>query len=393
MIAEWTGWANTDDEAIETTDRKSAILFISHTNVTEQIIATLTELHNCGHFSYSKFDRVVPSFAELQTLTDLLKFELLTWKAAMSRARGDFLCLNFFRSVELRLIVEELMHVKSTQPEERLEQCLDLCKWTGVPSIDLEAVKRLAARSMVPQSVAQIFHSSHDGKDHLIYNCLRIISGVMESSIFQRKFVKNSAESKGKPRIVLADVDDSQCEIDAVATLFAERKLVLHGSARNVIVCGPRTAWEDLYLLTLRYLNNVGQGDYFFCVAYIERLSFDCLAQLLALLQKLVHEYPVSTNELALVSCSRSKILQTLSQRLQVLQAFHADLFSPLPLYLLLDLDAVPRTLPLAVYKFERSVHLCCASSLHLSLHLLSQCGTTKPFVHVPFKTYVSVVD
>jgi hypothetical protein len=312
--------AGTDEETIETTE-KSAIVFISHIDVAEQIVAVLSELHNCGHFSYSKFQRVVPTFAELQILADRLKSELRTWEAAMSKARDDFLCLNFFRSVELRLIVEELMHEKSTQPKEKLEHCLDLLKWTGVPAADLEAVRRLAARSMVSQSVTQIAKYSHDGKDNLIYNCLRIISSVIESSIFERKFNGGSATEKleGKHGIILADVDDSQGELDAVATLFAERDLVLHGNASNVIVCGPLTAWEDVYLLILRYLKNVGQKDYFFCIAYIERLSFECLSQLLTLLQKVVYEYPICENELALVSCSRSKILRTLSQRLQVL--------------------------------------------------------------------------
>ena len=300
-------------------------MFINHINVAEQIVAMLTELHNCGHFSYAKFQRVVASFAELQILTDLLVSELRTWKAAMSRARDEFLCLNFFRSVDLRLIVDQLMNEKSTQSKEKLEHCLDLFKWAGVPSIDLEAVKRLAVRSMIPQSVTEIAKSSHDGKDHLIYNCLRMISSVIESSIFQKKFVKNldgeaaTDKLKGRQGIILADVEDPQGEFDAVATLFAERGLILHGNASNVIVCGPLTAWEDLYLLTLRYLNNLGQRNYFFCIVYVERLSFDCLAQLLAFLEKVVHEYPIPENELALVSCSRSKILQTVSQRLEVL--------------------------------------------------------------------------
>ncbi|KAG0610191.1 hypothetical protein M758_7G045200 [Ceratodon purpureus] len=303
------------DEEIETSER-SAIVFISHIDVAEQIVAVLTKLHSCGHFSYAKFERVIPSFAELQILADLLKSELGCWEGAMAKARNDFLCLNFFRSVELRLIVQEIMQNKSNQSEEKLEHCLDLFKWTGISSVNLESVRRLASRSKVPQSVTQIANRN----EGLIYNCLRIISSVIDSSIFQRKFNGRPANDKaeGRQGIILADVDDPQGELNAIATLFAERDLVLQGSASHVIICGPLTAWEDIYLLTLRYLKNVGQKDYFYCIAYIERLSFDCLSQLLTLFQNIVNEYPVCENELGLVSCSRSKILQTLSQRLQI---------------------------------------------------------------------------
>jgi len=324
-------WAGTDEEAIETTE-KCAVVFISHIDVAEQIVAILTELHSCGHFSYTKFERVVSSFVELQTLTDLLKSELAIWNAALLRARKEFSCLNFFRSVELRLILEVLLSKHSYQVEsstERakiLEHFLDLYKWAGVPSIVLNVVQNLAARNLVPQLVSQIAESTHDGKGDLIYKCLGRISSVIESSIFQEKIVKKcvadssaTEKSKGRLGIILAEVDDPKGELDAVAALFSERDLILHGNASNVIVCGPSTAWEDLYLLILRYLNNVGREDYFYCVAYVERLSFDCQAQLVTFIQNIVYEYPIRENELALVSCSRSKFLHTLSQRLQVL--------------------------------------------------------------------------
>lgn len=318
-------WAGTDAETVDTTE-EFAVVFISHIDVAEKIVAVLTELHSCGHFSYAKFDRVVPSFAELQTLTDFLKSELATWNAALLRARKEFLCLNFFRSVELRLILQVLLlnHESSTEPAEKLEHCLDLFKWAGVPSIDLNAVQKSVVRNLVPQLVTQIAESTHDGKEDLIYDCLRRISFVIELSIYQVKKnldADSSApeKSKGRQGIILADVDDPQGELAAVATLFSERELILHGNARNVIVCGPLTAWEDLYLLILRYLNNLGREDYFYCIAYVERLSFDCQAQLVAFLQNIVHEYQIRENELALVSCSRSKFLYSLSQRLQVL--------------------------------------------------------------------------
>lgn len=318
-------WAGTDAEIIETTE-KCAVVFITHIDVAEQIVAILTKLHSCGHFSYAKFERVVPSFAELQTLTDFLESELVTWNAALLRAREDFLCLNFFRSVELRLILEVLLLMHNDWSKES-EHFSDLFKWAGTPFIDIFSIKILAERSYFSQLVTQIAESKHDGKEDLIYDCLHRISHVVESSIFQEKTVKKNFDadssanekSKGRQGIILADVDDPQGELDAVATLFSERDLILHGNASKVIVCGPLTAWEDLYLLMLRYLNNQGQRDYFYCLACVERLSFDCQAQLLTFIQKIYYDYPIRENELALVSCSRSRFLHTLSQRLQVL--------------------------------------------------------------------------
>ncbi len=158
----------------------------------------------------------------------------------------------------------------------------------------------------------------------LVVGC--VLYGSSFSFAASSKTVKNfdadspaTEKSKSRVGITLADVDDPLGELDAVATLFSERDLILRGNASNVIVCGPSTVWEDLYLLILRYLNDLGRENYFYCIVDVERLSFDCQAQLVTFIQNIVYECQICENELALVSCSQSKFLHTLSQRLQVL--------------------------------------------------------------------------
>lgn len=191
--------------------------------------------------------------------------------------------------------------------------------------MDTVAAQQLASRDLLSDVVSQVAETKGDGVEDSIYLCLARLATVMETHIFQKKIVEEcdagstSKQSQGRPGIILADVGDPQRELDAVVTLFSERHLVLHGNASNVIVCGPLTAWEDLYLLLLRYLNNLGRDNYFYCLACVERLSFDCQAHLVTFIQNMVKEFPTRENELALVSCSPSKFLHTLSQRLQVL--------------------------------------------------------------------------
>nr|XP_024402110.1 uncharacterized protein LOC112295119 isoform X3 [Physcomitrium patens] len=312
-------WAGADAESIDTTD-KNALTFISHIDVAENLVEILTELHNCGHFSYATFQKVVSDFASLQILNDQLKCELSTWKAALLRARKDFQCLNFFRSVEIRFILEVLMLQKTAPFGEKLEHCLDLFKWTRVSLVHLTGFKEEAASRGVLENVFRIAKLRHIAEESLIYSCLRDFSSVIESIIFQRNPDAKAARSKSRNSdgIILADVDDPQDELNVVVTLFSERDLYLHGSASNVIVCEFSTAWEDLYLLLLRYLNNEESEYNFYCVVYLERLSYDCQAQLLAMLEQIAQRRPVGDSELALVSCSRSKFLLTLSQRLQI---------------------------------------------------------------------------
>lgn len=268
-------------------------------------------------------------FASLQILNDQLKCELSTWKAALLRARKDFQCLNFFRSVEIRFILEVLMLQKTAPFGEKLEHCLDLFKWTRVSLVHLTGFKEEAASRGVLENVFRIAKLRHIAEESLIYSCLRDFSSVIESIIFQRNPDAKAARSKSRNSdgIILADVDDPQDELNVVVTLFSERDLYLHGSASNVIVCEFSTAWEDLYLLLLRYLNNEESEYNFYCVVYLERLSYDCQAQLLAMLEQIAQRRPVGDSELALVSCSRSKFLLTLSQRLQVLLVLLAGVF------------------------------------------------------------------
>ncbi len=335
-------WGDVDEITSLHTTEEAAKDFIEHVNVVEKLIAFVTELHQCGHFSYAKFDKRVFGLLNLRQLTNFLEFELTTWKSTVLMARNQHPCLNYFRSIELRLLLEALIDNEDTISsivEAKLHSCLELFTWTGIMDYTTQnfiIAKNLAQELMLTTLVEQLNDSKQiEDKEPCLSTCLHTIAIVLENTIYMEKSMSCStmpiiiqptsssmslisqpsssstslgselhgigSVAKDEEPFKLVLVENPQDELNVMATLFHNQGQCLSQNASNVIICSHTTVWEEINLLLLRCFQDMkatqqqpplcGKGTILFCVAYVEKLSLECQTQFLTMFQEMVKEW------------------------------------------------------------------------------------------------------
>jgi len=335
-------WGDADEITSLHTTEEVAKDFIEHVNVVEKLIAFVTELHQCGHFSYAKFDKRVFGLLNLRQLTNFLEFELATWKSNIFMARNQHPCLNYFRSIELRLLLEALIDNEDTISSivgTKLRSCLELFAWTGIMDYTAQnfiIAKNLAQQLMLTTLVEQLNDSKQiEDKERCLSACLHTIATVLENTIYMEKSMSSSTMplifqpsfsstslisqpsssstslglelhgigsiAKDEEPFKLVLVENPQDELNVVATLFHDQGQCLSQNASNVIICSHTTVWEEINLLLLRCFQDMkatqqqpplcGKGTILFFVAYVEKLSLECQTQFLTMFQEMVKEW------------------------------------------------------------------------------------------------------
>jgi hypothetical protein len=335
-------WGDADEITSLHTTEEAAKDFIEHVNVVEKLIAFVTELHQCGHFSYAKFDKRVFGLLNLRQLTNFLEFELATWKSTIFMARNQHPCLNYFRSIELRLLLEALIDNEdmiSSIVGAKLHSCLELFAWTGITDYTAQnfiIAKNRAQQLMLTTLVEQLNDSKQiEDKERCLSACLHTIATVLENTIYMEKSMSSSTMplifqpsssstslisqpsssstslglelhgigsiAKDEEPFKLVLVENPQDELNVVATIFHDQGQCLSQNASNVIICSHTTVWEEINLLLLRCFQDMkatqqqpplcGKGTILFCVAYVEKLSLECQTQFLTMFQEMVKEW------------------------------------------------------------------------------------------------------
>ena len=313
-------------------------------DIVERLVSSISELCASGHFRYAQFDHSVSGLQELQALVRNVDKELREWYAAVKDARSTIHCLNYFRSMELRLILEVLSDPDCALP--KMEMCIELLQWAGIKNSGTalqEAREKFSAQILclgnnVPFSLSENLMLIAKSLDPLFQIPPGIAStpGLMGSASFSGLMKLRSMNGryprKHNEALVLALVEESQMEHEAVVSLFHTRGLSLRDVPRNVLLCSSFTTWEEIHLLLLRCFQRAQQEVGLFCIAYFEKLSFECQAQFLVVLQEMVHEWEESNHQkfqgvsnygedcerLALVCCSKSQALLAVSHHLNV---------------------------------------------------------------------------
>lgn len=316
----------------------------------ERLVTSISELCASGHFGYAQFDRSLSGLQELQALARYVDRELQEWYAAVKQARSTNYCLNYFRSMELRLLLEVLRDPWCGCSKE--DMCAELLQWAGIqdPRMALQLAKQKARQlnpgnNIVPPSLSESLKliamslENFFQKPFIFGSTAASSSGLMKSSS-----IKGLSPGKGhNEALVLALVEESHMEHEAVVSLFHKRGLSLRDVPRNVLLCSSFTTWEEIHLVLLRCFQRTEQDVGLFCIAYIEKLSFECQHQFLVVLQEMVHEWQErqhreqaqrSSNfgedceQLAVVCCSKSQALLAVSHHLNV-RVLHMGTLNP----------------------------------------------------------------
>jgi hypothetical protein len=93
-------------ESSDAETEKDTGLFIEQVDIVERLVTSISELCASGHFRFAKFDRSLSGLHLLQVLARSVDQELQEWYAATKQARSSHYCLNYFRSMELRLLLQ-----------------------------------------------------------------------------------------------------------------------------------------------------------------------------------------------------------------------------------------------------------------------------------------------
>lgn len=329
-------------ESSDAETEKDTMLFIEQVDIVERLVTSITELCASGHFRYARFDCTVSGLQQLQALARNVDEELREWYAAVKQARSSNYCLNYFRSMELRFLLEVLTEtsIKSaSQLRKEDTMCVELLQWAGIqdPVLALQQVKQTANVLLgtntidVPTSLGDSLQLIALSLDNLFEE--QPVS-IASSTLKKSWSMKSGGQHNGA--LVLALVEESHMEHEAVVSLFHKRGLSLRSVPRNVLLCSSFTTWEEIHLILLRCFQRTEQEVGLFCIAYIEKLSHECQAQFLVVLQEMVHEWdelhrgePGEILErLAVVCCSKSQALLAVSHHLNV-RVFHMGTLNP----------------------------------------------------------------
>jgi hypothetical protein len=336
VIAVYHFSADTPDAETE----ESTMQFIEHVDIVEQLVSSISELCASGHFQYANFDQTLSGLQELKDLSQKVGKELGDWYAAVKQARSTHSCLNYFRSIELRLFLEVLSRSSKLSTEELT--CKEILQWAGIRDADrdLQRAKKMflepsetdenylsASLNAIAMSIQRLFEESRTSA-----------SGLVNSPKSGPSFRGGRGAGKHNGALVLVLVENPDREHDAVVNLFHKRSLSLRDTPRNVLLCTSTTAWEEVDLLLRRcFVDEMGQKGGFFCIAYIENLSFECQAQFVITLQDLVQHWenhcPLELQggedreQLALVCCSKNQAMFSVLRHLNV-RVCHMDALS-----------------------------------------------------------------
>lgn len=336
VIAVYHFSADTPDAETE----ESTMQFIEHVDIVEQLVSSISELCASGHFQYANFDQTLSGLQELKDLSQKVGKELGDWYAAVKQARSTHSCLNYFRSIELRLFLEVLSRSSKLSTEELT--CKEILQWAGIRDADrdLQRAKKMflepsetdenylsASLNAIAMSIQRLFEESRTSA-----------SGLVNSPKSAPSFRGGRGAGKHNGALVLVLVENPDREHDAVVNLFHKRSLSLRDTPRNVLLCTSTTAWEEVDLLLRRcFVDEMGQKGGFFCIAYIENLSFECQAQFVITLQDLVQHWenhcPLELQggedreQLALVCCSKNQAMFSVLRHLNV-RVCHMDALS-----------------------------------------------------------------
>jgi hypothetical protein len=311
-------------------------------DIVERLVTLISELCASGHFQYAQFDHSLSGLQELQALVRNVENELREWYAAVKEARSTYYCLNYFRSMELRLILKVLSY-QCEPPEE--EMCVELLQWAGIknPLLALEEARenfapRMQLRNDLPSNLSENLMLIAKSLDLLFQippssaSFPWLVGSASFSGLTKSRSINGSSPRNHNEALVLALVEESQMEHEAVVSLFHRRGLSLRNVPRNVLLCSSSTTWEEIHLLLLRCFQRIDQEVGLFCIAYIEKLSLECQAQFLEVLQEMANEweernhrepqrvskYGDDCERLALVCCSKSQALLAVSHHLNV---------------------------------------------------------------------------
>lgn len=336
--------ADTPDAETE----ESTMQFIEQVDIVEQLVSSISELCASGHFQYANFDQTLSGLQELKDLSQKVGKELGDWYAAVKEARSTHSCLNYFRSIELRLFLEVLNRSSKLSTNELTFKeilrsvgklstkeltCKEILQWAGIRDADraLQGAKLMCPEPSESDEnyLSASLNAIAMSIEHLFEESRTSASGLVNSPKFGPSFRGGRDAGKHNGALVLVLVENPDREHDAVVNLFHKRSLSLRDTPRNVLLCTSTTAWEEVDLLLRRcFVDEMGQKGGFFCIAYIENLSFECQAQFVITLQDLVHHWenhcPLELQggedreQLALVCCSKNQAMFSVLRHLNV---------------------------------------------------------------------------
>lgn len=330
VISIYHSSADTPDAETE----ESTMQFIEQVDIVEQLVSSISELCASGHFQYANFDQTLSGLQELKDLSQKVCKELGDWYAAVKQARSTHSCLNYFRSVELRLFLEVLRHSSNLWTKEAT--CMEILQWAGIKDAN-RALQEAISKFMYLESPSETdenylsagLNAIAMSIEHLFWRSRSSASGLANSPMSGPSFRGGRSAGKHNGALVLALVENPDREHDAVVNLFHKRSLSLRDTPRNVLLCTSTTAWEEIDLLLRRcFVDEMGQKGGFFCIAYIENLSFECQAQFVLTLQDLVQHWESNCpqelqggedrEQLALVCCSKNQAMFSVLRHLNV---------------------------------------------------------------------------
>lgn len=330
VIAVYHSSADTPDAETE----ESTMQFIEQVDIVEQLVSSISELCASGHFQYANFDQTLSGLQELKDLSQKVGKELGDWYAAVKQARSTHSCLNYFRSIELRLFLEVLSRSSKLSTKELT--CKEILQWAGIRDADRalrEAIlnfRCLESPSEIDENyLSACLNAIAMSIEHLFGKTRTSASGLVNSPKSGPSFRGGRGAGKHNGALVLVLVENPDREHDAVVNLFHKRSLSLRDTPRNVLLCTSTTAWEEVDLLLRRcFVDEMGQKGGFFCIAYVENLSFECQAQFVITLQDLVQHWenhcPLELQggedreQLALVCCSKNQAMFSVLRHLNV---------------------------------------------------------------------------
>lgn len=332
--------ADTPDPETE----ESTMQFIEQVDIVEQLVSSISELCSSGHFQYANFDQTLSGLQELKDLSQKVGKELGDWYAAVKQARSTHSCLNYFRSIELRLFLEVLSRSSKLWTKELT--CKEILQWAGIRDANgalQEAILNFMCLEELPSEIDENYLSACLNAiamsiKHLFGRSHSSGSGLVNSPKPGPSFRGGRGAGKHNGALVLVLVENPDREHDAVVNLFHKRSLNLRDTPRNVLLCTSTTAWEEVDLLLRRcFVDEMGQEGGFFCIAYIENLSFECQAQFVITLQDFVQHWenhcPLELQggedreQLALVCCSKNQAMFSVLRHLNV-RVCHMDALS-----------------------------------------------------------------
>lgn len=332
--------ADTPDAETE----ESTMQFIEQVDIVEQLVSSISELCSSGHFQYAHFDQTLSGLQELKDLSQKVGKELGDWYAAVKQARSTHSCLNYFRSIELRLFLEVLSRSSKLWTKELT--CKEILQWAGIRDANgalQEAILNFMCLEELPSEIDENYLSACLNAiamsiKHLFGRSRSSGSGLVNSPKPGPSFRVDRGAGKHNGALVLVLVENPDREHDAVVNLFHKRSLNLRDTPRNVLLCTSTTAWEEVDLLLRRcFVDEMGQEGGFFCIAYIENLSFECQAQFVITLQDLGQHWenhcPLELQggedreQLALVCCSKNQAMFSVLRHLNV-RVCHMDALS-----------------------------------------------------------------